>query len=67
MPFTSSIAEFRSHLAQLCAPLAGKALNAEGIAVRSGHHCAGFHDMYPDSLFVLFPIEEALVRIDKVA
>jgi len=27
MPFTSSIAEFRKHLAQLCASLDGKALN----------------------------------------
>ena len=29
MPFTSSIAEFRDHLAQVCAPLAGKAINTE--------------------------------------
>jgi hypothetical protein len=29
MPFTSSIAEFREHLVQLCSPLAGRALNAE--------------------------------------
>jgi len=38
MPFTSSIAQFREHLVQLCAPLAGRALNAELAAWLNREH-----------------------------
>jgi hypothetical protein len=41
MPFSSSIAEFRGHLAQLCAPLAGKPLNADLADWLNAEHGAG--------------------------
>ena len=41
MPFSSSIDQFRSHLARLCASLAGKALNADLADWLNAEHGAG--------------------------
>jgi len=41
MTFTSSIAEFRGHLAQVCDLLAGRALNGDLADWLNNHHGAG--------------------------